>query len=515
MSQKGRLLFVLSVLSFMAEAGLYFAIRSWMPFMWIVVGTGVICFFGWIFLDRRILADFFTMKATKQGFNMGALIGLAVIFLSAVNFFGARHYATFDFSDNHVNSISEQSKKILGSLESDLQVKYFYKAGADQAEQGKKMFRELVKHYQDISSKVKFEIVEINERPKLAADFGANKGSGEAFIEYQGAKNRIENYAEQDFTNAIIKATRKDKKNVYFLGGHGERSIDDEKSEVSLFGFRQMLEKNSFTVKKLDLTQSQKVPADAHVVVVAGPRHVFQQAEVKALEDYLNSGGSLLLMLDEKDTVGLAGLLKTMQLELRPTFIYNVFQSPMGKVVNAQATTVAAEYSTGSEITKLFTTNQRTMFRNPHSLRVLADSKTINTEVLVKTPTASVELEELDSKDYIGEEQSFVLGAHVRGKLNEAGKEFSAVVFSDADFVSNFLLYQNVNRDLALNAVSSLARETDLISISAKEPAASKMLVTPPEFSQFFKFTVVGLFLPLPFAFMILSLVMWYRRRHA
>jgi hypothetical protein len=32
---------------------------------------------------------------------------------------------------------------------------------------------------------------------------------------------------------------------------------------------------------------------------------------------------------------------------------------------------------------------------------------------------------------------------------------------------------------------------------------------------QFFNFSVVGLFIPLPFVLMILSIVLWYRRRHA
>jgi hypothetical protein len=155
-----------------------------------------------------------------------------------------------------------------------------------------------------------------------------------------------------------------------------------------------------------------------------------------------------------------------------------------------------------------------TVFRAPHSLKLFSDSSLIKTEILVRTPKAAA-LEKLDSKDYTGELREFVLGAQIKGKLNDKAKEFTAVVYSDVDFVSNILLYQNLNRDLALNTISSLTQETDLISISAKDPIASKMLVSPPEFNQFFKFTVVGFFFPLPFVFLILSAVLWYRRRHA
>jgi ABC-type uncharacterized transport system involved in gliding motility auxiliary subunit len=515
MSQKGKLLFILSILSFLALGGLFFAVRVWMPFMWIVLATALGCLAGALYYDYKIVLDFFSMKTTKMGMNMGLILGLTVLFLTAINFLGARHYHTFDFSINQVNSISEQSKKVIGSLDSDLIVKFFYKNGAERAEENKKIFRELIKQYEDISSRVKFEFVEINERPRLALDYGASKGSGEAFIDYKGSKNRIENYSEQDFTNAIIKVTRKHKKTLYFLEGHGERSLDDEKSEISLFGFKQLLEKNSYNVKTINLTSSLSIPPDATTIIIAAPTQQLQLSEIISIEDFLNNGGSLLLMLDEKETYGLGNILKKMGLELEPHYIYNVFNSPMGKVVNAQAATVAVEYSTSDEITKVFTNNQMTVFRNPHSLKLLNNSTKVKTEVLVRTPESSVALTELDSKDYSGEPRSFTLGASVKGKMNASGKEFAAVVFTDADFVSNILLYQNLNRDLALNSISSLTKETDLISISAKEPHATRMLVSPPEFSQFFKFALVGLFIPLPVVFMILSVVLWYRRRHA
>lgn len=515
MSAKGKLFFMLAIASLVSLGGLFFALQVWMPFMWLALAAALLGVFGWLYVDRALVVDFFTMKTTKHGVNMGAMIMISLLLLVTVNFFSARHHTSFDFSSGRVNSLSEQSKQIITGLDSELKVMFFYKTGAENADTNKKIFRELVKHYQDISNKISFVVAEMNERPTLAAEYGANRGTGEAFIEYKGQKNRIENYNEQDFTNAIIKVTRKSKKNVYFLQGHAERSIDDEKSELSLFGFRQLLEKNSYEVKKLSLAVSGAVPDDAHVLIIAGPAQQFQSSEIIALESFLEKGGSLLLMLEEKETLGLSDLLKKLGLELESHFVYSVMNTTVGKVVNSQAATVVAEYSTSNEITKLFTGNQMTLFRNPHSLKVADTTEKIKPEIIAKTPVSSVALANMDSPDYTGEPRSFNLGVMVKGTLNASTQEFRVVVFSDADFVSNILLHQNLNKDLALNSVSSLAKETDLISISPREPLASKMLVSPPEFSQFFKFTVVGLFLPLPFVFMILSIVLWHRRRHA
>lgn len=515
MSAKGRLLFAASILSFLALAGLFFALRVWMPFMWIVLATAVAALIGWIVIDRKTLTAFLSMKATKHGMNMGVLIFLAMVMLAAVNYAGARWKWTFDFSSNKVNSLSSQSVQVLSNLDSDLNVKFFYKNGTENIEDEKRRFRELVKHYQDKSSRVHFEMVEINERPKLVQDYGASKGTGEAFIEYKGGKNRIENYTEQDFTNAIIKVTRAEKKHIYFLEGHGERSIDDEKGEGSVYGFRQMLEKNSYDVKKINLIKEQKVPDNAEVLVIAGPSQQFQAFEIKAISDYLARGGSLMLMLDEKKAFGLEDLLKIFGLELESHYVYNVFSSPMGKVVNAQAATVAVDYSLTNPITKMFTASQMVLFRNPHSFRLLPLDDNINREVIVRTPGSSVALAEMDSQDYSGSPKAFDIAAQIRGKMPQGTKDFNAVVFADADFLSNILLYQNINRDLALNTIASLSKEEDLISVAPKEPLISKMLVSPPEFNQFFKFTVVGIFLPLPVVFLVLSIVLWYRRRHA
>ena len=515
MSQKGKLFLTISLLSLVALGGLYFALKIWMPFMWFVLAPVFIGLIGWLIVDWRMLKDFFGMKATKQGLNMGAIILIALGFLTVVNFVGARHYATFDYSGNHLNSVSDQSKKVLQSLDEDLQVKYFYKNGADRAEENKKAFRDLMKRYQDVSPRVQLEFVEMNEKAKLAEDYGANKGTGEAFINYKGSKNRIENYTEQDFTNAIIKVTRTKKKNIYFLEGHNERSLDQEKDETSLFGFKQMLEKNSYNVQKLSLVAKAHIPEDADAVIIAAPTQSFQDFEVTEIENYLKRGGGLFISLDAKPPMGLQKIVSRLGVELENNYVFNVYDSPMGPVVNAQSPTVGIQYSPTSEITKVFGATQMTVFRQPHPLKISNNSAAIKAEAIVRTPENAVELKELDSKDYIGQPHAFTLAAEIKGRYDLGEKPFSAVVFADTDFMSNILLYQNLNRDLALNAVASLSKETDLISVTPKEAQVTKMILSPPEYSQFFKFSVLGLFFPLPLALMILSLVLWFKRRHA
>lgn len=258
-----------------------------------------------------------------------------------------------------------------------------------------------------------------------------------------------------------------------------------------------------------------KIPSDAQVLVIAGPMQSFQDSEIKILQKYLENGGGLLLALEAKYT-GLNSFLKQFGLSPNENYIFNVFDTPMGQIVNAQSATVAVNYSGMNEITKSFGANQMTVFRQPTALNVAQPPAGMTTEVIVKTPDNSVALKSLDSSDYLGKPQSYNLGVEVKGKLNKEEKnDFHLVVFSDTDFMSNALLYQNLNRDLILNTISYLAQEKDLISISPKEAQVTKLLLSPPEFNQFFKFVILGVIIPLPLLFMIASLLVWLRRRHA
>ncbi len=515
MSGHSRLAFGASLICFIALAGLFFAIKMWMPFMWALLVPGIFGLLFWLYNDRLKLLDFFMMKSTKHGLNMGVLILIVFTLIGLINYLGAKYYKVIDLSGNKINTLSEQSVQLVKSLDADMRIRFFYKNGADQAEDNKKLFREVVKKYQDISAKVQLEFVEMNEKAKLTQDYGAARGSGEAFIDYKGSKNRIETYTEQDVTNAIIKVTRTEKKTVYFVEGHGERTTDQEKDDGGLAGFKQLLEKNSYVVKKLSLATTTEVPKDANALMILGAKQNFQAAEIKSLTTYLEDGGALLIAFEKINPGGLQALTATLGLDLEKFYVFNVYNTPMGQVVNAQSPTVAVNYSATHPATKVFGPNQMTVYSQPNALKLSEANAAIKFEVIARTPENSVALKDLDSQDYQGNPQSFILGAEIRGKLGKSEKEFSVIAFSDVDFMSNILLYQNLNRDLALNSVAALVKENDLISISPKEPKASAFLVPPPEMNQFLKFVILGLFLPLPLGFMILSTTLWYRRRHA
>lgn len=530
MKSKSQFILITAFILLVSLGGLYFAIQSWMPFMWFLLVPGIVGILAWAISARVLIVDFFTMKTTKQGLHMGVIILIATVFLILINFISVRYNKTFDLSATGQYTLSAQSKKIIdmvGAADTDefIQVKFFYKEGLEGVEAAKKSFASLIKVYQEYSPKIKFEYVEMNAHPKLTQDFGANKGSGEAFVEYKGQKNRIEgqfsgqglqSFSEQQLTNALIKTTRKSKKTVYFMQGHNERNVENEKDEAGISSFKQMLEKNSLNVAMLNLAEKNEIPTDANAVLIIDPQLKLQKFEIETLSAYLVNGGAMVLALDQKNSAGLENFLEQFGIQHEKQYIFNILNSPMGQVVNSQQPTVAVKYSQSSPITKIFSSNSSSVFLKPNSLKITTTPTYIQTDVLVKSPEASVALENLDSADYKGQPTAFNLAIELKGKFKEnSTKDFSAVIFADADFLSNQFIFQNTNRDLALNTVSSLIQESDLVSIAPKEPMATKMILPIPEFNQFYKFVVVGLFLPIPFIFLLISFLMWLRRRHA
>jgi ABC-type uncharacterized transport system involved in gliding motility auxiliary subunit len=510
MSKIGKLSFLFGAISMVSLIVIRYLIGEWVPFCWVALGLFVFFMGLGIFWDRRFFKDFLTMKTTKHGMNMGVLILLMIALLAVINYLGAKYIKTWDFSVAQTNTLSPQSIQLVQGLTGDLKVHFFYKKGVEGNEENRRQFRELIKRYQDKSTKIHLDFVEVNERPDLAKEFGVDKGSGVVFLEYKGRKNRIEKIDEQEFTSALVKVTREQNKTIYFTIGHGEKSLEDAKEGLGLGSLKLMLENNRYTIKTLPLSQEPKIPSDADVIVIAGPVQNFQGFEITALEEYLKGGGGLLLALESQNTVGLEKLMIKLGIQMENNYVMNIVETILGSGVN-QGPTMGALFSQENKITASFAKGEITLFRFPSSLRISAVPEGVTVDELVKTGGDAMSFRSLNFKDQ-GPQGSYTLVAEAQGKFPGAKeKSFHLIVAGDMDFLSNQMLYQNLNRDLVLNSIAALAKEENLISITPKEPQATQMIMTETKFGLF----LFGFIIPLPLILLGISIGLWYRRRNA
>jgi ABC-type uncharacterized transport system involved in gliding motility auxiliary subunit len=83
---------------------------------------------------------------------------------------------------------------------------------------------------------------------------------------------------------------------VYFLQGHGEVSF--ESAEITYGIVKSTLEAKNYTVNTLNLLTTREIPEDALTIIIAGPQKPVSADEVELLKEYVDNGGSLVVLED-------------------------------------------------------------------------------------------------------------------------------------------------------------------------------------------------------------------------
>jgi ABC-type uncharacterized transport system involved in gliding motility auxiliary subunit len=512
MSKLSKVSFLFSGISFICLILARMAYGGWHHLFWVPLVFFLVLFVLPFAKDGKFFTEFFRMKTTKKGFSMGTMILMVLAALVMINVIGVRKYKTWDFSASQSATLADQSVQLLKSLDSELKATFFYKDGVEGNEENRRAFRELIKKYQDHSDRIALNFVEVNERPDLATEYGVTKGSGVVFVEYKGRRNRIEKIEEQEVTGALVKLLREKDKQIYFVIGHGELDLEDGKEALGLNALKLLFTNNRYAVQTLALNTSPKIPDDADAVAIVGPQQNFLDHEIKALEEYLKSGGRLVMALESKKTGGLEKILNRVGIAPENNYVLNIVETEMGRGVN-QGPTMAPIFSQENEITKVFGQNQVVVFRLPMGLKLEKQIPGITIDEIVKAPENSMAFQDMTIKGE-GPTGAFTMGMSVEGRWPGAAddaKEFHMVVFGDAEFLANAMLYQNLNRDLALNTIASLVNEQNMISITPKEAAITKMILTDSNFAMF----VWSFIVPLPLLLLSASIGLWMRRRFA
>ena len=126
------------------------------------------------------------------------------------------------------------------------------------------------------------------------------------------------------------------KNKVYFVQGHGERALEGS-DQTGYSTIAAALKSDNFEFDGVVLAQVQAVPADATVLVVAGPRTDLFPAEIEMLKAYLARGGKIFFLLDPPakpetpDLINVIALLKEWAIEVGNNVVVDA--SGMGQML--------------------------------------------------------------------------------------------------------------------------------------------------------------------------------------
>ncbi len=509
-----------------AALGLYSYRGVWTVYQTAAAAAGGAMILAAIVAKRREIAA--ALKRRSTLFSLNSFISVLIILgiLSLINFLGYRHNKRFDMTAEKLHSLSDQTLKVLDQIQVPVKAWAFFPGGEY------KPAKDLLIEYRARNKKFEFEFVDPDKQPQVAKKYNVRVYGrfnnpftrisvvyGTVVLESDGRTEKIEKQdeevREEDITNALLRIIKPESKVIYFLTGHGEKSIDESEAEGYSM-VKEGLEQERYQVKSLSLVREQKVPDDCAVLVVAGPATEPFPEELDKINQYLERGGSLFALLDPPPAAGLRDFLLKWSVEVGDDLILDV--SGLGRLIGAgPAVPVAGEYSSSHKITERF----KVMTFYPLA-RSVAPAKESQDGVAADTlwyshPTSWAETD-LNSenaqlnegKDIKGPvSMAVAVSKQLKKEDAESEKRARLVVVGDSDFAANRYFRMQGNGNLFLNAVNWLAKEEGLISVRARNPKDRRVVMTQAQSRLLFYFSVLGL----PLAFLLTGAAVWARRR--
>jgi gliding-associated putative ABC transporter substrate-binding component GldG len=244
---------------------------------------------------------------------------LLVVVIVLVNVIALRYFTRIDLTGEKLYTLSDASKKLVGSLDDKFLVKAFYTADLPAPYNNNRRYLQDQLdeyrayaggnfHYEFIDPKSSPEVeqeaqrygippvqVQVLKEDKFQVD---NAYMGLVFL-YGDKQERIPvirstSNLEYEISSAIKKLTSKELKKVGFLAGQGEPELEQFKR------LQEILTKQ-YQVTRVDMTGGRAVPSDVAVLVIAAPTRKFTSWEKFLIDQYLMKGGRVAFFLNKVD----------------------------------------------------------------------------------------------------------------------------------------------------------------------------------------------------------------------
>ncbi|RLB83290.1 MAG: hypothetical protein DRH17_02600 [Deltaproteobacteria bacterium] len=516
-----------------ATAITYGMIPAAQRYTWVGWIVGLLCLIAYVVGSFNTIRDYFKKRSARYGVNAFILILLVLGILVFVEAISARHSARFDLTASKRFTLSEQTLKILKNLEKPVRVTAFYQEASPQAEKA----RDLLDQYAYASRKFSFDFVDPDRFPGKARRYKITT-YGTLVLETDTREEKITQATEQELTNALLRVTRKGEKVIYFMTGHDEKSTENYGKD-GYSGVKKAIEDQNYAVRDLLLMRAEKVPADASVLIIAGPKKALFPEEIFTLKRFIDQGGHLLILIDPETDTGLSEFLRSCGIEVGQDVIVDKLSRLFGA---DYLTPIVSQYAGYHPITENF--KIASFFPLARSISVAQDvpQHVQNIELAKTGPSSWAETDLVmlkkgkasfdNQKDTMGPIPVAVVST-IRHETTEANNDEAKetvenkteapdrkkdtlrpariVVFGDSDFAGNTYLNLSGNRDLFMNTISWLAEEEDLIAIRPKKQESQPVVLSYTQGRVIFWTSVVLL----PAAVLIIGIVVLRRRRIA
>jgi ABC-type uncharacterized transport system involved in gliding motility auxiliary subunit len=432
-----------------------------------------------------------------------------------MNYLAVQYNKTFDATQQKLYSLSDQTLRVLDELKSDVRIYYF-----DQQFRFPEAKNSLVR-YENASNRITVQYVDPDADPALARALNV-RTPGSTIVEVGASRSEAPSTSEEDVTNTIIKAIKGEVKQACFLTGHGEATIEDQdRMGISLLAGEAAAA--NYSTNTISLLETPDIPASCRVVVIAGPSTAYLEPEVEILRQYANSGGRLLLLFDYDADSGLEALAAEWGVDVHEDLVID--QSGIGQLLGGSPLApIINNFDPQHPIGRVMR-NVYAIFPMTRSIGIGSGDAGWTALSLAETSAdsfATAGFSIVDGKMTLSESAQRTPGPitvaaaaslqipAAEGESPEAEKREGRVVAAGtSQFARNLALGQGGNRDLALNMLSWLTSDEDLISIRPVTAGS-----TPIELSQSDVIRIlVGLVVGIPLIIIVAGVRTWWVRR--
>jgi hypothetical protein len=259
------------------------------------------------------------VSLTRAGLKSLGRLGSIVIIIAALisfNMLGTVYHKQFDLTPDKRFTLSDKALEILASVQAAMNISIFGN------KEQRRAIEYLLERLRDNCPHISHTYIDVEKNSAKAA---ALKGSGEkaGMVEYQGHREYVASFSEEELLKTIYFLTRGLEKGVWFITGHGENDPASTAKD-GFSGVAAALQSDNFTVTQGSFNGTQGISASTRIIVIAGPQHDFSAAALAAIGNYFEQGGRVLLLIDPAQLPHLRAFLKLYNVEI---FYYIVFDN--------------------------------------------------------------------------------------------------------------------------------------------------------------------------------------------
>jgi ABC-type uncharacterized transport system involved in gliding motility auxiliary subunit len=477
----------------------------------IVVGLAV-----FVLLDPQRTRQALGGRQAKYGSNALVLSVAFVGILAVVNVLGTNYSHQWDLTQGQEHTLAPESLKALDALPQKVTAEAFFTNQTPTTDA-----KTLLENYKQANpGKFDYRFIDPNADPVSAQQANVTQ-DGTVVLTMGNRQEKVTTVTEQGISSALVRLANPGQHVIYFLSGHGERDYQGSANT----GFSQAattLQSKNYTIKTLNLINTQQVPADASALVLAGPQQPLTQQEVQRVQDYLDKGGSLVYLSAPAFSSSSTGTTTTPP----PSGTSDPLQAYLSQnwgiqldndvVVdpNVNQPLIAASASYGSHAITQSLSNVVTFYPSARSLTLGQAPQNVTVTPLVST--ASNTWGETDFASIQSGSPTYQAGTDKAGPLTIAVAATNSqtnarlVVAGDVDFGSDALYSTYGDGDMLINIIDWAARQDQMISLTAKQPVTRSL--RPPS-SLTLSLTLLGTVVLLPGAFLVGGISTWLARR--